>query len=134
MMVKLREDELAAIGNRLKELRNRMGLSIASCSKYAGISKQIIKNTERGASDFSISTLLSLSRMYCITPNYILGIESRSDFDQVLKIVVDPMSPEQKEMLLALLTAHWKKEKDIKQDGLERTDVIQYEKDKDSDM
>ena len=60
---------------RLKELRQERGLSIAVLGKQTDIGAASIFRWEQGESDIKSDYLIRLSRFFDVTTDYLLGLE-----------------------------------------------------------
>ncbi|MBQ1215215.1 MAG: helix-turn-helix transcriptional regulator [Firmicutes bacterium] len=61
------------IGERLKELRKKRGMSQVELSKVSGVSQQAISNTETGRNDPSAETIRMLSSALGVSTSELLG-------------------------------------------------------------
>lgn len=60
-------ETIAAIGERLRELRSERGLSIREAAGRAGLSPSFLRLVERGESEISITRLMRLADLYGLT-------------------------------------------------------------------
>ena len=79
----LTDEILEAIGNRLKESRDSIGLSQADMSEDTGLSQVSISNMETGKYLVTTETLLKLNHLYGFDPTYILTGQSAHGVDDV---------------------------------------------------
>ena len=61
------------IAERLKELRNKMGISQAKLGEAIGLDQRFIGNIEAGRKLISINTLVLLADFFGVSADYILG-------------------------------------------------------------
>ncbi len=64
------------IYDRIKELRENAGLSQAALAKKLGISRSAVNAWEMGFSTPTTQYVVALSRLFHITADYLLGINS----------------------------------------------------------
>ncbi|WP_418666891.1 helix-turn-helix domain-containing protein [Allofournierella sp.] len=84
-------------GIRLKELREKRGLSQAQAAKRLGISRSAIANYENDLSQPSADMLKTLAVFYHTSVDYLLGLEER-------KIVaLDTLTKEEQGAMSAIL-------------------------------
>lgn len=57
---------LIEIGNKIKDIRLKQGLSQKSVSEKLGVSQQIISRVEKGKGNVSVSTLVNISRALAV--------------------------------------------------------------------
>lgn len=70
---------------RLKELRNKIGLSQSAVAEKLGITQQAYANYEREARQPDLDMLLKLSDLFEVSVDYILGKEDVSPLDKELQ-------------------------------------------------
>lgn len=61
---------------RIRDLREDADLTQAQVAKVLGTSQTMYARYERGASEMPIRHLISLSKLYQVSTDYILGLES----------------------------------------------------------
>lgn len=61
-----------AVGNRLKETRNLVGISRDHASASVGVSRTTLQQWENGATEVSLETLEQLARLYKVSPQYLI--------------------------------------------------------------
>ncbi len=61
--------------NRLKELRAEANLSFDKLSKLVGISSSALCNWENNVCDISSDNLVALAKFFCVSTDYLLGLE-----------------------------------------------------------
>jgi transcriptional regulator with XRE-family HTH domain len=66
------KNESIAFGQRLRELRTDLDLSLATIAYRAGINPTSVWSCERGESNPKLSTILSLARALDVTPGSLL--------------------------------------------------------------
>ena len=64
-------------GNRLKELRIEKKLSQQKLAKAIGVTQKAIDFWEKGINEPKISYLASLSKYFCVSCDYLLGLEDQ---------------------------------------------------------
>lgn len=70
--------DLRAIGNRLLNIRKRMGMTQAEVAESAGLSDRTYADIERGTVNMRTETILRICNVLHITPDEILTEESAS--------------------------------------------------------
>lgn len=63
--------------HRLREMRERRGLSRRALSELCGLSQNMIAVYERGEADPSTDTLCQLADMFGVTTDFLLGRENK---------------------------------------------------------
>lgn len=63
-----------SIGQRIKELREELGLSQMALSNATGISQSAIARWELGKSEPTASAIITLSKFFNETADYLLGL------------------------------------------------------------
>lgn len=61
---------------RLKELRAEKGVGQVELSKAINVSKGIISLWENGLREPTLSSLIALSKYFCVSIDYLVGIEN----------------------------------------------------------
>ena len=79
----LTDELLEAIGNRLKEARESLGLSQAEIGEGIDLGQVSISNMETGKYLITTEKLLILHKLYGFDPTYILTGESNHGLDDV---------------------------------------------------
>lgn len=79
----LTDEILEAIGIRLKESRDSIGLSQADIAEGIGLAQVSVSNMETGKYLITTETLLKLNQLYGFDPTYILTGESSHGVDDV---------------------------------------------------
>lgn len=62
--------------DKLKQLREKRGLSQAEVAQEIGISRQMYNKYERGDTEPSLSVIRAICQLYAISPNALLGQEN----------------------------------------------------------
>lgn len=70
--------DLRAIGNRLLNIRKRMGMTQAEVAEAAGLSDRTYADIERGTVNMRTETVLRICNVLHITPDEILTEENAS--------------------------------------------------------
>ena len=73
------------VGKRIREARERNGLSREALAEDAGISPQFLAELEIGAKGASAKTILHLSKSLSVTPNHLL-LEPTSEMVDVVLV------------------------------------------------
>ena len=84
-------------GYRLKELRQKKGLTKAQVAKRLSLSKTAISGYENNIKNPSIEVLTQLSILYGVSADYLLGLENRK------MLCVDDLNDQQLEVVRILL-------------------------------
>ncbi|HIS68993.1 MAG TPA: helix-turn-helix transcriptional regulator [Candidatus Gallacutalibacter stercoravium] len=84
-------------GYRLKELRQKKGLTQAQVAKRLSLSKTAISGYENNIKNPSIEVLTQLSILYGVSAEYLLGLENRK------MLCVDDLNDQQLEVVRILL-------------------------------
>ncbi len=98
------------IGNKLLQLRKRVGLTQSELAEKAGLSDRTYADIERGSVNMRIETVLKICEALQITPDVILTEENISfniKKSELLK-QLDLCSPKQQETALELLSVYIK--------------------------
>ncbi|MGB4090629.1 MAG: helix-turn-helix transcriptional regulator [Ruminococcus flavefaciens] len=59
---------------RVKELRNSLGINQVEFSKKIGVTKQCVSNWENGYIQPSIDMLIKIAKTFSVSTDYLLGI------------------------------------------------------------
>lgn len=68
-------------GNRLKTLRIRDKYTQAQLAERLGLTKSVISAYETGLRMPSYDVLITISRIFKVTTDYLLGLESKQEID-----------------------------------------------------
>lgn len=68
-------------GNRLKTLRIQNNLTQEQLAHRLGLTKSVISAYETGSRMPSYDILISISRIFKVTTDYLLGVERKNDVD-----------------------------------------------------
>ena len=68
-------------GNRLKNLRLRKHMTQSDLAERLGITKSVISAYETGLRMPSYDILIKISRIFRVTTDYLLGLESKQEID-----------------------------------------------------
>lgn len=85
------------VSERIKDLRERDGYSQTALSKKLGLTRSSINAWETGISVPSTQYLVELSRLFKVSTDYILGIDTSES------LRIDGLTIEQKNILCALV-------------------------------
>ena len=68
-------------GNTIKTLRKQHNMTQAQLAQKIGLTKSVISAYETGLRMPSYDVLISFSRIFKVTTDYLLGIERKQDID-----------------------------------------------------
>ena len=68
-------------GNRLKNLRLRKHMTQSDLAERLGVTKSVISAYETGLRMPSYDILIKISRIFRVTTDYLLGLESKQEID-----------------------------------------------------
>ncbi len=86
-------------GNRLKTLRTQSNLTQEQLSQRLGLTKSVISAYETGSRMPSYDILITISRIFKVTTDYLLGVERVNEAD------LSGLTDEEKAALLNLIKA-----------------------------
>lgn len=66
------------IGLRILEMRQKIGWSQSRLARELGVSVKSIKNWENEVSDPSVGNIVHLAKLFSVTADYLLGIDTQS--------------------------------------------------------
>ena len=66
------------MGNRIRELRRTMGLTMKQLGEELGVAESTISHYETGRRQLDNETLLKLGEFFGVTVGYLLGVEENS--------------------------------------------------------
>lgn len=100
--------DLRAIGNKLLEIRKRMGLTQAEVAEAAGLSDRTYADIERGTVNTRTETILRICSVLHITPDQILTEESPALAARQAELWerLNACNPKDKETALQLLSVY----------------------------
>ena len=90
-------------GNTIKTLRKQHNMTQAQLAQKIGLTKSVISAYETGLRMSSYDVLISFSRIFKVTTDYLLGIERKQDID------LSGLSDQEIDALLNLIKAMKKK-------------------------
>ena len=85
------------VGERIKEIREKNGLTQSSLAKKLNISRSAVNAWEMGVSIPSAQYLIELSRLFKVSVDYLL------ELDRAERVDISFLSEEEKKMLYSLL-------------------------------
>ena len=91
---------IQGLSDRLRDLREKMGLSQRAVAQRLDVSPSIISSYETGERTPSTENLLALSYLYHCSTDYLLGKESAP---QKSMVDVDGLPPRQVQLLMELI-------------------------------
>jgi transcriptional regulator with XRE-family HTH domain len=80
-ITKLKEDFIMKLSDKLMKLRKRNGWSQEELAEKLNVSRQAISRWENETAQPDASNVLSLSRLFGVTADYLLNDDYESDFD-----------------------------------------------------
>lgn len=96
--------------NRIRKLRKEHGLSQQTLADFLKVNQTAISQWERGVTTPSAMAMNDLCKLWNVTPDYLLGISdiknapTLNEIDakelQLLKEIIDQLTPEQQQELL----------------------------------
>lgn len=100
--------ELRTIGNKLLNIRKRMGLTQAEVAEAAGLSDRTYADIERGTVNMRTETILRICNVLHITPDEVLTEDSASPSarEEELWQRLNACNPKDKETALRLLAVY----------------------------
>lgn len=100
--------ELREIGNKLLNIRKRMGLTQAEVAEAAGLSDRTYADIERGTVNMRTETILKICNVLHITPDEVLTEDSPSPRarEEALWQRLNACNPKDKETALRLLAVY----------------------------
>jgi transcriptional regulator with XRE-family HTH domain len=106
--MKIKEKEL--LGKRIKQLRNRLGLTQDALAEHVQISPKYLSNIERGRENPTVDTLLRLARSLKVEPWEIFLLDQENPDTRTLRskigsLLDEAQDKEQLQMILKLLQA-----------------------------
>lgn len=102
--------DLRAIGNKLLNIRRRMGMTQAEVAEAAGLADRTYADIERGTVNMRTETFLRICSVLHITPDEVLTEESTSLSAQQEKLWerLNACNPRDRETALELLSVYLK--------------------------
>lgn len=91
---------IIGLPEKLRDLRNKFGLSQRSVAQHLGVSPSIISSYETGERTPSTENLLALSYLYHCSTDYLLGRDASA---QQTVLPVDGLAPKQVQLLTELI-------------------------------
>lgn len=86
-------------GNKLKTLRKQSNLTQEQLAHRLGLTKSVISAYETGSRMPSYDILITISRIFKVTTDYLLGVERKNEVD------LSGLTDEEKSALLNLIKA-----------------------------
>lgn len=102
--------DLRTIGNKLLNIRKRMGMTQSEVAERAGLSDRTYADIERGSVNMRTETILRICNVLHITPDEVLTEESISltTRQEELWDKLNACNPKDKETALQLLSVYLK--------------------------
>lgn len=66
---------------RIKELRNSLGINQVEFGKKLGVTKQCVSNWENGSIQPSVDMLIKICKAFSISSDYLIGLNSELTVD-----------------------------------------------------
>lgn len=66
---------------RIKELRNSLGINQIEFGKKLGVTKQCVSNWENGSIQPSVDMLIKICKVFSISSDYLIGLNSELTVD-----------------------------------------------------
>lgn len=100
--------DMIAVGNRLLEIRKRLGLTQAEVAERAGVSGRTYADIERGTVNMRIETFLRICNVLGVTPDRLLtnGDASFVEQKEIIMAKLDRCSVKEQETALRLLNVY----------------------------
>lgn len=102
------ELDYKAIGARIRRFRNNLGYSQAKLSEIADVEPSYISHIERGATKFSLPTLVRIANALNVTPDEILCDsvnKSRAVFEREIERLLSDCTDDEVRVLAGTLRA-----------------------------
>lgn len=93
------------LDQRIKELRERSGLTQTELAKKMGVTRSSVNGWEMGVSIPSIMKLVELAMFFHVSTDYLLGMENKNRLD------VDTLTDEERSIVSSMLS-YFDKQKD----------------------
>lgn len=87
---------------RIKELREKSGMSQLSLATKVGCSQNTISKIEKGECDPKASILVEMSKFFGVSVDYLLGLDDIDTSDE-LNSKFNRLSPEAQDLVLKLV-------------------------------
>lgn len=68
-------------GEILRSLRKQSGLTQSELGRRVSLSKAVVSKYENGMGYPTFDTLIRIAKFFCVTTDYMLGVESNSTID-----------------------------------------------------
>lgn len=68
-------------GEILRSLRKQSGLTQSELGRRVGLSKAVVSKYENGMGYPTFDTLIRIAKFFCVTTDYMLGVENGSALD-----------------------------------------------------
>lgn len=94
-----------ALSTRIVELRRQTGITQAELARRLHLSRSSVNSWESAASYPSIDSLISLSQLFHVTTDYLLGISPSK------AVFIDQYTPHEQELVFRLLQYFDEKQK-----------------------
>ena len=100
--------DFRTIGNRLLQVRKRLGMTQAEVAEAAGLSDRTYADIERGTVNMRIETILRICQALRITPDEVLTDENPNLCAKQEELLhrLEQCTPREKETALAILEAY----------------------------
>lgn len=100
--------DFMAIGNKLFQIRKKMGMTQMEVAIAAGLSERTYADIERGTVNMRIETILKVCKVLQITPNEILTESDTNSTIRQSEILqqLTTLSPKERETAFSLLSVY----------------------------
>lgn len=108
-MVKQKDENFAAIGKRIKEVRTKTGITQEALAEMVGLgSAQQISDIERGFCGLSVTRLMAFCKVLAVDADYLLFGTATRDTNNPLNQYLSKMTPAQSRCAEELVSAYAK--------------------------
>lgn len=90
------DSKLKEIGSRIQNLRKGKKLTIEKLAEKSNLSVQSICKIEAGTRNFKVQSLIAISQALGVSCDYILGLSSYSEDDNIVSLVASTSTSKKK--------------------------------------
>lgn len=99
---------LAALGERVRTLRGRRGMTRKVLAQDSGVSERHLAQVEQGQSNISVVLLARVAAALCTQPSELLQLRDRQTAEELLIIdLLRELSPDSHKVFLQMLSEHF---------------------------